>query len=243
MFNIFYIFKREIKSYFSTPIAVIFLVVFLIISGFFTFKLGGFYEQGYSGLNAFFSWHPWLFLFIVPAISMRLWAEEKRSGTIELIFTLPISTWEAMLGKFFASWFFLGFSLLLTFPIVLTVMFLGVPDMGVILAGYLGSFLMAGAFLSIGINVSASTKNQVISFVLSTAICLILILIGFNPVVNTLSNILPSFLVDELSNLSFPYHFEAIRRGVIDLRDILYFVSIILFFLTSGVIVLEKSKA
>jgi ABC-2 type transport system permease protein len=237
------VFKREFQSYFSTPIALIFLVVFLVLSGFFTFKLGRFYDLGQADLRAFFAWHPWLFLFIVPAVSMRLWAEERRSGTIELLLTLPVSLWEAMLAKFAAAWVFLGLALTLTFPMVITVMYLGDPDLGVVIASYIGSFLMAGAFLSVGIFVSAMTKNQVISFVIATSICLLFILMGFEPVVSTLSKVLPAFLVEEISNLGFPFHFDAIQRGVIDFRDVLYFVSTIVFFLLSGVIVLERSKA
>ena len=168
--------KRELQSYFATPIALIFLCVFLVLSGFFTFKLGGFYSIGQADLRAFFVWHPWLYLFIVPAISMRLWAEERGSGTIELLLTLPVSIAEAMLAKFFAAWVFLGLALFLTFPMIFTVCYLGEPDLGVIIASYIGSFLMAGAFLAIGCAVSAFTKNQVISFVISTTVCLFFIL-------------------------------------------------------------------
>ncbi|HQH26733.1 MAG TPA: ABC transporter permease [Oligoflexia bacterium] len=237
------IFKREFQSYFATPIALIFLTVFLILTGFFTFKLGRFYDQGQADLRLFFTWHPWLYLFIVPAVSMRLWAEERRSGTIELLLSLPVGLMEAMLGKFVAAWAFVGFALVLTFPMVLTVWYLGSPDLGVILAGYVGSFLMAGAFLSIGCCISALTANQVISFVISTVICLVLILLGFDPVTDMLAQVLPGFLVAQLVNLSFPYHFEAIQRGVINLSDVVYFVSLVLFFLFAGVIIVERKKA
>jgi len=237
------IFKREFKSYFATPLAMIFLTTFLILTGVFTFKLGRFYEQGQAGLSSFFVWHPWLYLFIVPAVSMRLWAEERRSGTIEQLFTLPVSLMEAMVGKFLAAWAFLALGLVLTFPIVLTVCYLGDPDLGVILVGYIGSFLMAGTFLSIGLAVSAATSNQVISFVVSTAICLSLILIGFEPVVGTLTEFLPLGLVEQITNVSFPQHFEAIQRGVIDFRDVLYFVSLMLFGLFAGTIILDRGKA
>jgi ABC-2 type transport system permease protein len=235
--------KREFRSYFASPLAIVFLVIFLILNGFFTFKLGGFYELGQADLRAFFMWHPWLYLFIIPAISMRLWAEEKKTGTIELLFTLPVSLFEAMSGKFVAAWFFVGLALLLTFPIVITVNYLGNPDMGVIIAGYIGSFLMAGAFLAIGICVSASTNNQVISFVITTVLCLFLILLGFEPVVALFLKFLPSGLVDQIVNLSFPYHFEMIQRGVLDLSDVIYFISIMLFGLLSGTIILERGKA
>ena len=237
------VFKREFASYFSTPIAIIFLTVFLVLNGFFTFKLGRFYDLGQADLKPFFLWHPWLYLFIVPAVSMRLWAEERKSGTIELLLTLPVSLLDAMIGKFLAAWAFLGIGLLLTLPIAFTVGYLGNPDWGVIFAGYIGSLLMAGTYLSIGCAVSAATKSQVISFVITTSICLVLILMGFDPVVNTLLEVLPARAVEQLSNLSFPYHFEAIQRGVIDLRDLLYFASLMAFSLVSGMVLLERSKA
>jgi ABC-2 type transport system permease protein len=217
--------------------------VFLILNGFFTFKLGNFFEQGQADLRPFFIWHPWLYLFIVPAVSMRLWSEERRSGTIELLLTLPISLFEAMLGKFAAAWAFLGIALILTFPIVLTVNYLGSPDNGVVFAGYVGSFLMAGAFLSIGTAISATTSNQVISFVISTAVCLVLILLGFDPVIKMLYGFFPEGLAAQIVNLSFPYHFEAIQRGVVDLADMVYFLSVTLFSLSSGVIIIERMKA
>jgi len=236
------IFKRELASYFATPIALIFMTVFLVINGFFTFKLGKFYETSQADLRSFFLWHPWLYLFIVPAVSMRLWAEEKRSGTIELLMTLPVSLFEASMGKFLAAWAFIGLALLLTFPMVLTVNFLGSPDNGVIFVSYLGSFLMAGAFLAVGTAVSAATNNQVISFVITTSICLVLILLGFEPVIEALQEIFPMWVVDHLSNLSFPYHFEAIQRGVIDLRDLVYFISLMLLSLSAGSAILDRSK-
>jgi ABC-2 type transport system permease protein len=237
------IFKRELRSYFATPIALIFLTVFLLLTGFFTFKMGRFYDMGQADLRVFFMWHPWLYLFIVPAVSMRLWAEERRSGTIELLLSLPVSLAEAMLGKFTAAWVFVGLALLLTFPMVLTVCYLGNPDLGVIFAGYLGSFLMAGAFLAIGCCISALTANQVISFVISTAICLLFILLGFDPIVDMLAGVFPARFVNQLVNLSFPYHFEAIQRGVINLTDLVYFTSLILFSLFAGVIIIDRKKA
>ena len=237
------IFRREWQAYFATPIALIFLTVFLILCGFFTFRLGNFYETGQADLRPFFVWHAWLYLFIVPAISMRLWAEERRSGSIELLLTLPVSLFEAMLGKFLAAWCFIGLALILTFPIVLTVNFLGDPDMGVILAGYLASFLMAGAFLAIGCCVSALTSNQVVSFVIATAICFLLILLGFDPVVDLLLKAFPRGFVEQLINLSFPYHFESIQRGVVNLSDVVYFVSVIAFSLLAGIIIIDRKKA
>lgn len=237
------VFRREFKSYFATPIAIIFLTVFLVLSGFFTFKLGQFYELGQADLRGFFLWHPWLFLFIVPAVSMRLWAEEKKSGTIELLLTFPVTLFEAMAGKFLAAWAFIGIGIILTFPIVLTVRYLGDPDMGVVFVSYIGSFLMAGAFLAIGIAVSAATNNQIISFVISTTLCLLLILLGYEPVIDTLVEVFPAGFVDQIANLSFPYHFEAIQRGVIDFRDLFYFVSVMIAGLIIGAVILERSKA
>jgi ABC-2 type transport system permease protein len=236
------IFRRELKSYISTPIALICTIVFLVLTGFFTFKLGKFFETGQADLRAFFLWHPWLYLFIVPALSMRLWAEEKRTGTIELLLTLPVTRTEAMIGKFLAAWVVIGAALLLTFPIILTVSYLGQPDMGVIVASYLGSFLMAGAYLAIGCAVSAATSNQIISFVMTTFLCLFFILLGFEPVVDMLADVLPGVFVDQITNMSFPYHFDAIQRGVIDLRDIIYFTVCIAVSLFSGIIVLERNQ-
>lgn len=237
------VFKRELKSYFTTPIALIFLTFFLIVTGFFTFKLGGFYESGQADLRPFFLWHPWLYLFIVPAVSMRLWAEERKSGTIELLLTLPVSIFEAALGKFLAGWLFLGFALFLTFPIVLTVNYLGEPDLGIILASYIGSFLMAGTFLAIGCGVSALTDSQVISFVISTAICLFFILLGFDPVISMLLDIFPAKFVELVSQMSFPTHFEGIQRGILQLSDFVYFLSLMLYAIVAGVIIIDRKKA
>jgi len=205
--------------------------------------MGRFFEAGQADLRAFFLWHPWLYLFIVPAVSMRLWAEEKKSGTIELLMTLPVSLFQASVGKFLAAWAFIGLALLLTFPVVGTVMYLGTPDIGVIVASYIGSFLMAGAYLAIGCAVSAATNSQVISFVVTTTICLSLILLGFEPVIEALQGVFSPMIVDQLTNLSFPYHFEAIQRGVIDFRDIIYFCSLMLMSLFVGAVILDRSKS
>ena len=237
------IYKREFNAYFATPIAIIFLTVFLMLTGFFTFKLGRFYESGQADLRPFFLWHPWLYLFIVPAVSMRLWAEERKSGTIELLLTLPVSLMEAMAGKFFAAWTFLGLALALTFPMPLTVGYLGDPDWGVVAAGYIGSFLMAGTYLAIGCFVSAATKSQIISFVITTSVCLLLILAGFEPVVDFLNGMFPAGVVEALTNLSFPFHFDAVQRGVVDFRDLLYFFSVMIVCLISGTVILDRSKA
>jgi len=236
------VFKREFRSYFSTPIALVFMVVFLVLSGFLTFKFGNFFERSQADLRSFFAWHPWLYLFIVPALSMRLWAEEKRGGTIELLLTLPLKLSEALAGKFLAAWSFIGLCLFLTFPIIFTVNYLGEPDFGVIVAGYLGSFLMAGAFLAIGIAISAMTRNQIISFVISVAVCLFFILLGFEPVARSFQQSLPEWLSGHLVNLSIPYHYESIQRGVIEFRDLLYFLSIIAVSLMISGLVLENER-
>lgn len=241
--NVKAIFSREFKSYFATPIALIFLTVFLMLTGFFTFKFSNLYEQGHAWLGPFFVWHPWLYLFLAPAVSMRLWSEERERGTIELLLTLPVSLFEAMLGKFFAAWAFMGLALVLTFPMVITVMYLGEPDLGVIIGGYLGSFLMSGTFLSIGCAVSAANNNQIVSFVMTTSICLLLILLGFEPVVQTMLDVMPAVLVEEISSLSIPYHFESIQRGVLDLQDFVYFITVMLFAQLVGAIVIERKKA
>jgi ABC-2 type transport system permease protein len=170
MGNISILFRREFSSFFATPVAYVFIGIFLILSSVFTFFVGGFYERGQADLLPFFNFHPWLYLFLVPAIAMRSWSEERKSGTIELLMTLPISTWQAMLAKHFAAWAVLGLSLLLTFPLWLTVNYLGNPDNGIIVAAYIGSWLMAGAFLSIGMCMSAMTKNQVVAVILSLAV-------------------------------------------------------------------------
>lgn len=243
MRNIYSIFKREFCSYFATPIALIFLCVFLMLNGFFTFKFGNFFQRGQADLEAFFMWHPWLYLFIVPAVSMRIWAEERGRGTIELLLTLPVSIFQAMLGKFLAAWVFLGIALLLTFPMVITVCYLGDPDVGVILAAYIGSFLMAGSFLAIGCFLSSVTNNQIISFVLTSSVCLFLILIGFEPVIQLLRAVAPEALVNQLVSLSFPFHFSSIQTGVLDLRDVVYFISIMLYGLFSGVVCIDRFKA
>src|SRR5215467_8283179 len=183
--NIKTIAKRELAAYFTSPLAFVFIVIFLLLCGFFTFMVGGFFERGEASLSAsFFLWHPWFYLFLVPAVGMRLWAEERRVGTLELLLTMPITTWQAIVGKFLASWIFLGLALLLTFPIVITVNYLGSPDNGVIFAGYIGSWLMAGAYLAISCITSAMTRNQVVSFIVSVVLCLFLILAGFQPVID-----------------------------------------------------------
>ncbi|MEW6073192.1 MAG: heme exporter protein CcmB [Planctomycetota bacterium] len=237
------ILKRELAGYFATPLAYVFIIFFLLLAGLFTFQLGGFYERGQADMAPFFAWHPWLYLFLIPAVSMRLWAEERKTGTIELLVTLPITLPQAVLGKFVAAWIFTGIALALTFPGWLTVNYLGDPDNGAILAGYCGSFLMAGGFLAIGASVSALTKNQVIAFIVSVVACFFLLLLGFPPVVEIYSGYLPGFLVELVASFSFQSHFEAISQGVIELQDLLYFVTLIALFLFANGLILDHKKA
>ena len=241
--NIGIVFRRELASYFATPVAYVFIVIFLVLAGAFTFYFGGFYERGQADLLPFFGFHPWLYLFLIPAISMRLWAEERKSGSIELLLTLPVTMLEAVLGKFLAAWAFAGIALVLTFPIWITVNYLGDPDNGAIVAGYVGSFLMAGAFLAIGSCISATTRNQVIAFILTVVVCFLLLLAGFPLVLDFVGAALPQVLVDAIASLSFLTHFNSISKGVIDLRDLLYFVLMIGFWLYANAVVIDLKKA
>jgi ABC-2 type transport system permease protein len=230
--------KREVRGYFSSPVAFVFIVIFLLLSGFFTFMVGGLFERGEANLVSFFAWHPWLYLFLVPAVGMRMWSEERRLGTIELLLTMPITPWQAIVGKFLASWAVVALALVLTFPIVITVNYLGSPDNGVILAGYIGSLLMAGAYLAITAMTSAMTRNQVVSFIVSVVLALFLILAGFPPVTNLLVTWASPWFVEGIAAFSVMTHFESIQKGVLDSRDILYFLSVIGFSLfTTGVII------
>jgi ABC-2 type transport system permease protein len=241
--NVWIIAKREFKGYFATPLAAVFLTIFVAMTGAFAFYIGGFFERGQADLYPFFAYHPWLYLFLVPAVAMRLWAEERKSGTIELLMTLPISPIEAVLGKFFAAWAFIGLALALTFPMWLTANYLGEPDNGVILASYFGSFLMAGAFLAIGSFISALTKNQVIAFILSATVCFLFVLSGMELVQNTLRSWLPEVVVSALGSMSFLAHFEQITRGVISLQSVVFFLSLITFSLFANVITIDQKKA
>ena len=236
------VFKRELKSYFTTPLAYVFLVIFLFFSGYLTFK-EGFYEMRQADMQAFFINLPLLFVFMVPSTAMRLWAEERKVGSIELLFTLPITVRQAVLGKFFAAWLFLAIALALTFPMAITVCYLGEPDIGLIITGYLGSVLMAGGFLAIGCFFSAVSKNQVISFVLSVVACAVLVFAGMPTTLNYLSTFLPAGLVSAIEGMSFQIHFESIQRGVLKFRDISYFVLLIVGWITACSIVLDESKA
>ncbi|HZF27474.1 MAG TPA: ABC transporter permease subunit [Steroidobacteraceae bacterium] len=243
MRNIAAVFRRELASYFVTPVAYVFIIIFLILSAAFTFYLGGFYERGQADLAPFFNFHPWLYLFLIPAVSMRLWAEERKSGSIELLMTLPITLAQAVWGKFLAAWCFAGIALALTFPIWVTVNYLGKPDNGAILAAYIGSLLMAGGFLAIGACMSALTRNQVIAFILGVVGCVIFLLSGFPLVLDVVRSWAPAALVDAVASLSFLSHFESISKGVIDLRDLLYFALLIGCWLTATGIVLDMKKA
>lgn len=237
------LFRRELRSYFATPVAYVFIVIFLVLMGTFTFDMGGFYEQGQADLRAFFNFHPWLYLFLVPAIAMRMWAEERKSGSIELLMTLPVTPWQAVLGKYLAAWTFTGIALALTFPIWITVNYLGDPDNGTIFAAYIGSLLMAGGFLAIGSCLSAITKNQVIAFVISVVVCFGFLLSGFPMVLDAFSGWAPQAIVDAIASLSFLTHFANISRGVIDFRDLTYFALLISGFLYANTIVLQWKQA
>jgi len=236
------IFIRELAGYFGSPVAYVFIVIFLLLLGFFTFYINHFFEMGQADLRSFFEWHPWVFMFLVPAVAMRLWAEERRLGTLELMLTLPITIFEAILGKFLAAWAFLGICLLLTFPMVVTVHYLGNPDMGAILAGYVGSFLMAGAFLSIGSMTSSLTRSQVISFIIAVVICLFFVLAGYPPITEIFSAWAPKWWMDLVAQMGFLPHYASIKRGVLDVRDLLYFLSVIFVMLAINAAVLQNRK-
>jgi ABC-2 type transport system permease protein len=235
--------RRELASYFATPLAYVFILIFLVVANAFTFYLGGFYERGQADLAPFFRFHPWLYLFLIPALSMRLWAEERKSGTIELLMTLPITLWQAVLGKFLAAWIFTALALALTFPMWITVNYLGQPDNGSIFAAYVGSLLLAGGFLAIGSCMSALTRNQVIAFILSVVVSFMFLLTGYPLVLEWVSAILPQSLASAVASLSFLTHFESISKGVIDIRDLLYFGMLMAFFLLATAITLDVRKA
>ena len=239
----FAVYRREIAGYFATPVAYVFIVIFLLAIGAFTFYFGQFFLTGQAELEVFFGFHPWIYLFLLPAISMRLWSEEQRSGTIELLMTLPVPVMAAVLGKFLAAWVFAGLALALTFPMWATVNFLGSPDNGVILASYFGSWLMAGAYLSIGSCISALTNNQVIAFVVSVVICFMFTIAGHNMVLDFFQGWAPIFFVNAISSFSFLTHFNAIMNGVIDLRDLVFFGSLITLSLFINAVVIDLKRA
>ncbi len=235
--------KRELGTYFGTPLAYVFLVIFLALTGVFTFYMGGFFERGQADLQPFFSFHPWLYLFLIPALSMRLWAEERKSGTVELLMTLPVSVTGAVVGKYFAAWIFTAIALALTFPIWITVNYLGNPDNAVIFASYLGSLLMAGAYLAVGSCISAISKNQVIAFVIAVVLCFLFILAGFPLVLDFFQGWAPQLLINAVASLSFLTHFNNIAKGVLDLRDVFFFLSFIAIWLYMNIVLIELKKA
>lgn len=236
------VFRRELASYFSTPVAAIFLLVFLALSAGMTFFLGGFFERGQADLTTFFTWHPWLFLILMPAIGMRLWAEERRSGTIELLMTLPVSTTSLVLGKFLAAWAFAAIALALTFPLWITVNYLGEPDNGVIIASYLGSWLMAGAFLAVAALVSVFTRNQVIAFIVAAIVSFVLVMLGSDLVLSSLQGWMPDAALQWLSSMSFINHFGRLTRGVLEAGTVFFFASLIVLCLWLNAQVLEWKR-
>ena len=236
------VFKREFAAYFATPLAYVFIVIYLFAMGAFTFYVGRFYDNGIADLSVFFGYHPWLYLFLVPAIGMRLWADERRTGTVELLLTLPIPIWATVLGKFLAAWAFIAVAVVLTFPIWITVNVLGDPDNGVILASYIGSLLMAGGYLAISAAISASTDNQVIAFVVSVSVCFLFTISGAALVLDFFQLWAPVVLVNTISSFSFLTHFQAITSGVIDLRDLIFFASLIALFLAVNVVLIDLKK-
>ena len=237
------IYKREFTSYFVTPVAYVFIVIFLFMTGVFTFYLGAFYESNQADLEPFFRFHPWLYLFLIPAISMRLWSDERISGSIELLMTLPVSITDAVVAKYLAAWTFTAIALILTFPMWITVNYLGEPDNAVILASYIGSLIMAGGFLAIGSCISALTKSQVISFVISVVICFMFILSGFPMVLDLFESWAPQAVIDAIASFSFLTHFTSIKKGVIDMRDVIYFSALITFWLYVYVVIVDNKKA
>lgn len=237
------IMRREFASFFATPVAYVFIVIFLMLSGVFTFSFGDFFERGQADLMPFFNFHPWLYLFLVPAIAMRSWSEERKSGSIELLMTLPVSLWSAVLGKFLAAWLVLGIALALTFPLWLTVSYLGNPDHGVIVAAYIGSWLMSGAFLAIGMCMSALSKSQVVAFILAVVVCFMFVLTGSGVLLASFNQMLPPLLLDTLASLSFLTHFEGMAKGVLAASDVGFFILVTLVWLYAGRVVIELKKA
>lgn len=241
--NCLAVYRRELKSYFESPVAYVFLVSFLLLTGFLTFAVAHFYERQTADLEVFFTFHPWVYLLLVPAATMGLWAEERRTGTIELLLTMPVTLLQTIMGKFLAAWLFITIGIVLTFPIVLTTCYLGDPDLGVIFCGYVGSILMAGAYVSVGMFTSALTRSQVIAFVIALLVCLLLLLAGWPPVTSLFSQWAPSWLVEGIAAFSFTQHFESIKRGVIDLRDIAYYASVMVFMIAGSHTVLQNRTA
>ena len=243
MRNVALILRREFASYFATPLAYVFILIFLVLANAFTFYVGDFYQRGQADLRPFFMFHPWLYLFLIPALTMKLWAEERKSGSIELLMTLPVNVWEAVVGKFLAAWLFTAIALALTFPIWITVNYLGSPDNGVIFASYLGSLLLAGGFLAIGSCMSALTRNQVVAFILGVVACFVLLLAGYPLVLDAFQGWAPETLINAIASLSLLTHFQSITRGVLEARDVVYFVLLIGFFLFTTAVAIDLRKA
>jgi len=237
------ILRRELASYFVTPIAYVVLVVFLFFMNLLGFWLGQLYEREQADLQPYFGFFPWLYLFLIPALSMRLWSEERRNGSIELLLTQPVTLWQAVLGKFLAAWLVVGIALVLTFPVWLTINYLGNPDNGTIVASYIGAFVMAAGFLAVGSFTSSITKNQLIAFLASGVICFLLVIVGFPWLTTWFRDHLPLWLVDGVTSLSFYTHFVNITKGVLDLRDLLYFALVTIFFLLASTVVLDARKS
>lgn len=234
--------RRELRAYFTTPLAYVFIVIFLALNGATTFYFGGLFDRGQADLQPMFAFHPWLYLFLIPAVAMRLWAEERKSGTLELLMTLPLSTTEAVLGKFLAAWAFTAIALALTFPTWITVAYLGDPDNGVIITSYFGSFLMAGAYLAIGGFVSALTRNQVIAFVVGAAAIFLFMMSGLELVISVFRGWAPGMVVDVVQSLSFLSHYDSVVRGVVDLRDLVFFLSVMGVFLFANVVTVDLKR-
>ena len=237
------VFRRELKSYFESPVAYVFMVFFLLLVGFLTFSLSRFYDRNVADLFPFFMWHPWVYLLLVPAATMGLWAEERRAGTIELLLTMPITMLEAIMGKFLAAWLFILIGLALTFPIVLTTTYLGNPDMGVILCGYVGSALLAGAYVAVGMFTSSMTRSQVIAFVIALGVCFLLLLAGLPPITSMFSKWAPLWLVEAVAAFGVYPHIESIQRGVFDIRDVAYYLSVIVFMICATHVILDNRKS
>jgi ABC-2 type transport system permease protein len=242
MLNIWIVARREFSAYFTSPLAYVFIVIFLALAGGLTFFFGQWLERGQADLQVFFIYHPYLYLFLIPAVGMRLWAEERKSGTIEFLLTLPVTTGQIVVGKFLAAWIFAGIALALTFPMWITVNMLGEPDNGVILAAYIGSWLMAGGFLALSACVSAMTKNQVIAFVLASALCFVFMMSGVEIIQSFFRAWTPQTFVDSISELSFLTNFNEVSQGVIDIRDLVFFFSVIGIALFVNTAIVEAKK-
>ncbi|HWB60096.1 MAG TPA: ABC transporter permease [Chthoniobacteraceae bacterium] len=241
--NIVAITKRELTGFFTSAIAYVFIFIWLLLVGFFTFSISHWFTYGQASLGNFFMWHSWVYLILVPAIGMGIWSEERRLGTIELLLTMPVTAWQAIVGKFLAAWAVLGIALALTFPMIITVNYLGHPDNGVIVAGYIGSFLMAGSFLGITSIISALTRSPLIAFIVSVVICLFLVLAGFPPVTDMLVNWANPVVVNTIASFSVVTHFMGLQKGVLDSRDIIYFFSVIGFSLFTTSVIIRTHRA